>query len=379
MRLYQKILSGILASLLALAQSPCAWGRSRAAKVDVSTAKKHYDSGQNKFRDGDFAGALEDFQIANDIKATPQAERYVGRCLDQLGRLRAATEWYDKFLSHVPAKMAVHGERIRRRDAEIKAMPGRLHIETNPQGASINVDGSPQSAPTPTDVELAPGVHRIKIVGRGRSTAERSVDVAFASTQALSVDLETEPPPGSSRETRVAAVRPAAAELAPTEQSRPSAEGRLASAEERAADEDPAAADGAPAGDAAQSPKGPRIPLRAYLTGGAAVVAAGVGTAFGVAALNDKKEFERNPTTQNADTRSQHALIADIALGVAVASGVATAVLLLKSDRPPAPRDASTKRTSIEAGGVERTKAVTIIPAPMIGPHGGGAGLILQF
>jgi PEGA domain len=398
MRLHQKILPGLVASLVAISQAPCSWAaqprsaqnaqNAPKAKVDLSSAKRHYDSGQSKFREGDYAGALTDFQIANDIKATPEAERYVGRCLDQLGRLRAAVEWYDRFLSHVPARMAIHGERIRRRDAEIKAMPGRLHVESNPPGASISVDGNPQSAATPVDVELAPGVHRVRLVGRGRTAAERSVDVAFASTQTVSVDLGTEPALGSSRDVRAAAVRPAERPASieraspgdgPIDANRGSVADRRASAEDRSVDEDTAADDASPSDETPPPQQGPLIPLRAYLTGGVAVVAAGVGTAFGIAALNDKKEFDSNPTTQNADARSQHALIADIALGAAVASGVATAVLLLENDRSVPPRDGSPKRASVKVGAARETKAVTMVPTPIVGPHGAGAGLLVQF
>ena len=58
----------------------------------------------------------------------------------------------------------------------------------------------------------------------------------------------------------------------------------------------------------------------------------GIGTAFGVMALNDKSNFNTTPTTATADNGENHALIADMAFGVALTLGVTSAVLFLSKD-----------------------------------------------
>ena len=70
----------------------------------------------------------------------------------------------------------------------------------------------------------------------------------------------------------------------------------------------------------------------AFVTGGLAVAAAGVGTVFGIIALSNKSDFDKNPTTQTADDGDTHALIADMAFGVALTFGVTSAVLFLTKD-----------------------------------------------
>src|SRR5690242_6463930 len=40
--------------------------------------KKSYGDGEKKFKAGDYAGALVDFQAADSVKATPHAARYIG-------------------------------------------------------------------------------------------------------------------------------------------------------------------------------------------------------------------------------------------------------------------------------------------------------------
>jgi PEGA domain len=376
------IFAGVLAGVFALSLAPPVGAQSAPPqppqpphKLDLAGAKRHFDDGQGKFKDRDFAGALADFQFANDVKATPQAELYIARCLDALGRLQSATEWYERFLAHVPSKMAVHGEWARKRNAKIKNTPGTLHVESNPPGAAIVVDGNRENASTPADVELAPGRHTILLAEPGRMPAEKSIDIAFASTQTVSADLPVEPSSRSSPGAAIAPPRPVAAATPP-----------LADppAATRAPADTPAAAEEAPAVEDPPAPEEPpvqrpTIPLRVYLTGGAAVIAAGVGTVFGMAALRDKNDFDHQPTPQNADKRNQDALIADVAFGVALASGVATAVLFLTANQGPSSSGSGAPPPTVSVRGAGKTAAITITPTPLVGPHGPGAGFVLRF
>jgi hypothetical protein len=305
-------------------------------KAELAAAKKHYGEGDKKYKAGDFAGALVEFKAANDIKATPQAERYIGMTEDNLGHYAAAAEWYDKFLAHVPDKLATEGEEIKKRDAEIKAMPGKVHIESVPPGANVSIDEKPQSSPAPLDVELPPGAHALRLTEQGRLPAEKTIDVAFASSQSVSVPLEEAPPPPPAPPPPVA-VAPAPLPPPPP-------------------------------------PPEPRSKLPAFITGGLAVAAAGVGTAFGVMALNDKSQFDKTPTTQIADNGDTHSLIADMSFGVAITFGVTSAVLFLTRDEAPAAASQAASETVASA-----RPSVTVTPTPLVGPHSGGAGLVLQF
>jgi hypothetical protein len=110
------------------------------------------------------------------------------------------------------------------------------------------------------------------------------------------------------------------------------------------------------------------------VTGGLAVAAAGVGTVFGVLALNDKKDFDKNPTTHTADNGDTHALIADMAFGVALTFGVTSAVLFLTKDEQPSPPAATAK-----AAKRNNNEGVHLTPMPWVGPRSGGAGFALRF
>ncbi len=170
--------SGLLvATALVLSQAAPARAADQAdkpmSKADIASAKKHYGEGDKKYKAGDLAGAEVEFKAANDIKATPQTERYIGLCEDGQGHFQSAVEWYDRFLAHVPEKMAAQGDEIKKRESDIKALPGKLHLDSNPAGASVTIDDKPQPAPTPTDVQVPPGTHVVKFTATGACPPRR--------------------------------------------------------------------------------------------------------------------------------------------------------------------------------------------------------------
>jgi hypothetical protein len=128
-----------------------------------------------------------------------------------------------------------------------------------------------------------------------------------------------------------------------------------------------------------QSASAPASRLPVYLTAGAAIISAGVGTMFGVMALSDKVTFDRNSTTQNASTRDTHALIADVSFGAALSLAALSAVLFFTSSTQPAESESASTPSSPKVGRSPAHEAITVVPTPFVGPHAGGAGLLLRF
>jgi hypothetical protein len=115
------------------------------------------------------------------------------------------------------------------------------------------------------------------------------------------------------------------------------------------------------------------------VTGAVAIVAAGVGTVFGIVALNESHDFNKpgGATTQKADDGENNALVADMMFGIAITFGVTSAVLFLSNDAP-----ATAKADPHVAKGLPKAKpakAVTITAAPYVTPTGGGAGALVRF
>ncbi|WP_394822335.1 PEGA domain-containing protein [Pendulispora albinea] len=305
----------------------------------AAEAKKNFQAGETKFKAGDFAGALSAFQTSDSLKPTPQGAHYIALSQDKLGQYPEAVAAYERFLSEVPANMKKEGEEATKRVSEIKAMPGKVHVEAAPAAAKITVDGAPTASPAPADLELAPGKHAIHVAADGFVAQDKEVDVTFASKQNVKVELEAAAPPP------VAAPVPAAEPPPP------------------AAPETP--------------PPAPRSKVPAFVTGGVALAAAGVGTVFGIMALSDKSDFDKNPTAAKADDGENHALIADMAIGVAITLGITSAVLFFSADEPAAKAAKAAPNKNVASA--PKPVPVTIRPAPIVTTHGGGAGALIRF
>jgi hypothetical protein len=320
-------------------KAPAAPAAPAAAKP--GDAKGLFASGEKKFKASDYAGALADFQASNEAKESPEAERYIAMAQDNLQHYAEAVAAYEKFIGDNPPKMKDQVEEAKKRVEAIKAMPGKVHVETTPPGASIVIDTSqsPYDKVTPTDVELAPGAHSLLIGAEGYENKTEQVSVTYAGKSDLKVELvKKEPPPPPPP---VVAETPAPAPTPPP------------------------------------PPPEPRSKVPAYVTGAVAIVAAGVGTVFGINALNQSSDFNKNPTTKKADDGENNALVADMMFGIAITFGVTSAVLFLSNDAPTTAQAAEPK-TAAKAE-PKKKRSVTVIPAPYVTPTGGGASALIRF
>jgi hypothetical protein len=319
----------------AAAPAPAA-GAAAAKPADPKALTK---SGDTKLKAGDFAGALADYEAADAAKPTPELAFAIGECHEKLFKLREAVVAYERFLaaSPVPAKLKDKVEPTQKRVAEIKGMSGKVHLESGPANATIVVDGKPSADKTPTDVDLPAGKHTIRVEAEGYESAEREVEVQYAARQDLSIDLEKKAPPPPPP-APVVAEAPKAAPPAPP------------------------------------PPPPPPSKVPAYITGGIAIAALGIGTGFGIAALSKSSDFKTNPTTDTADSGENAALVADMCLGVAITFGVTSAVLFLTKD-PPKQASAGSRKVAQKPV----APRVSIVPTPYITPQGGGAGALVRF
>lgn len=298
--------------------------------VDVKATTKEADA---KFKAGQYAEALALYETADGAKPSPELAFAIGESNDKLLKLREAVVAYERFLAAVPAKLKDKAEPTQRRVAEIKGMPGKVHLDTDPAGGAVLVDGKPFQEKSPTDLDLPPGKHTVRVELEGYEPFERDVEVAYAAKQDLAVTLEKkpEPPPPP----------PAPIAVAPK-----------------------------PAPPPPPPPPPPPSKVPAYVTGGIAIAALGVGTGFGIAALSKSSDFKSSPTTSNADSGENAALVADMCFGIAITFGVTSAVLFLTKDSPKPAGVATTKPAPAR---------VSITPTPYITPQGGGAGALVRF
>lgn len=338
-----RVLAAVLSGLLATsAMAPYAFaqpaasadaGKNMTAKQKKDEARKHYGAGMAKLEAKDYAGALAEFQAANALIPSPQAQEKIALSYDGMNDVANAIAAYEKFIEMAKdkPKLANDAETARKRIEALKQAPVTVKVTSDPGSASVEVDGEAQMGATPLEIKLTPGTHKVKVSAPGYESIEREVEVkAGESMDPMSFTL------AKSEET---AAPPPPPPVAPPPEQPP----------------------------AADTGTGERSNLPAYITLGVAGASAVVGTIFGIKALGDKSDFDDNPTSDKADDAERNALVSDMAFGVAVTLGVTGTVLLLSngSDSAQAAKDARTKKT------MQLT--------PFVGPTGGGAAATWRF
>ena len=66
---------------------------------------------------------------------------------------------------------------------------GTLMLSSDPQGASVTVNGKPQDQVTPVQLNLPPGTYTIAVTKDGK-TESKSVQVRNGTMQVLKMDLK---------------------------------------------------------------------------------------------------------------------------------------------------------------------------------------------
>ncbi len=293
------------------------------SKETQEKARVAFAAAQEAYGQGDYATAYDQFKTAQELIPSPHAEYWMALSLDgQENREADAAAAYETFLSNPSASM-VGDEKVataKARLAELKAkLPATLTVTTDPAGAKVLINGVVQEGTSPLTVKLPAGTHKIEATLDGHD--------------AVAVDLQLEGGAQVEQKLKLVATTPepaAATAPAPTPAPPPAAE------------------------------KAERSMVPAYVTLGIAGAAAVTGTIFGIVALNEKSEYDDDPTTERADDVERNSLIADMAFGVAITLGVTGIVLLTTDDDGDDAKDAARADNSL-------------VVAPYVTPNSGGA------
>lgn len=281
-------------------------------------ARHNYRAGETKFQQGDYAGALGLYEQADAIVPIPLTKYKIAVCHDRLGQVRDAVRWYQIFLDTPGSeRRPSEVQDAKTRLASLPRPMGQVHITLTPPGPpqlTYSIDNGP-AQPSPPSFSLPAGHHRIVVQAQGFNPAVAEVDVSESQPKELSIALSpASGPPGQATVT------------------------------------------GTETQDLPQVRyRGPAALVPGIVLLGVGVVAAGVGTGFGVAALNDKSSFDKKPTSATADRTSRDGLVSDVSFATALALGVTGAVLLITS-----------------LPGAARETASRGFVTPYAGPTGGG-------
>jgi PEGA domain-containing protein len=295
-------------------------GATSAAARDE--ARSEFAAGQVSYGAGDYVAAEAHFTKADSLVPSVQAKYWRGMSVDQQGKTAEALVLFKGVLD-TPGHENLGADKVaqvRQRVAELSQAPADLTITSTPPGASVDVNGMKQPGVTPIALRLAAGRHRVTLEAAGY--APQVVDLTVNPGEKVERNIVLVP--GTAAAPVAAAAAPAATErnLAP-----------------------------------------------AFVTLGIAGASAIVGTVFGIKALDEKSQFDDDPTTAHADSVERNALIADMAFGVALTLGITGIVLLVADD---APGDQALEQAKRPTAGQLRV-------SPYVTPKGAGAGASVTF
>lgn len=291
---------GLLIASTAHAQSPSKETSAQTAKE----AGKAYAKGESLYKAGHYEAAQVQFETAYTLAPNPVVLLSIAKTQEKRGQFQATVQTLQRYLNereNAPDRAAVE-ERIRK----IQARPGTLVLESEPPGARIIVDNRPHTKVTPTELQLTPGSHRIEIQAPGYAPVTRQVQTSFAELKRLSIGLR-----------------------------KSTGQSDQGSAAEGSSDDIEA------------------LTTATWAAVGIAGGSALIGTILGILTLSKQSEFNDNPTEGSADRGENYALAADVAFGVAIASGITALVLYLTLEDA---KEAERKRQA------NSTAGLTIIP-----------------
>lgn len=289
-------------------------------------AREAYALGEQHYASGEYAEAEAAFIRAYAAVSNPVVLIAIAESRARLERGAAAVEVLERYLRVRPN--AADADAVRERIETLRATPGRVQIETTPEGASIVIDGEATGLVTPAEVELPPGVHAVRVELAGYEPVEGSLQIEFATRHQVHQELGAIP---------VEAPEPEVSDI----------------------DEDP---------EPARRRLSPALVTTMSIAGASLVV----GTVLGFKALSLESDFNRMPDAETADRGERYALFADVTFGVTIAA-TATSVVLYLVTRERAPSDGA------EEDPLTPSTEPTVLVAPVLGRGVGGGALTVRF
>jgi hypothetical protein len=167
-------------------------------------AKAFYERARVRFREGDYAKALELLQEAQAASPDPRLFWNMAACEEKLHHYALAMSLVEKYLATGGPLLGPPEKKDARQFLEAAAVfVGNVVLSGAPEGTKVFIDGELiGTAPFAKPIRVDQGQHRIRLVRTGYRDLERSEAVIGGADQHWAIALEPEPP-------RVAVAAPA--------------------------------------------------------------------------------------------------------------------------------------------------------------------------
>ncbi len=184
-------------NLLASSAAPVAFAQGKPKTVREELApdlRKEWDLGLTLFGDGNYRGAIVQFQRVYDTSKNPRVLQNIARSYQELKNYPKAVQLYERVLSEGGKSVSAADQ------ADIKSVIGQLRsaistldVQTNTPGVVVNVDGEDMGVtPLPKPIEVSVASHVVKLSKSGFREQTRNVDVGRGTPASLKVEMVPE-------------------------------------------------------------------------------------------------------------------------------------------------------------------------------------------
>jgi tetratricopeptide (TPR) repeat protein len=315
------IISVAIIAIISFVSASSAFAQSSRSQPSGATKKRAraaYALGQDLYKEGKYEEAEAAFNKAFDAVANPVVLLSIAETQKKLDRAPEAVATFQKYLELRPD--ASNREEVEQKISELKNLPAKVFVDSDPPGAEIIVDGTGTGKVTPAQLEVSAGEHTLGLSMVGKSPIRQFLTVQYGTRHELKLSLQAESPGA----------------LLPVTDSAPATEPQTPEDEK---------------GDS-------HLNVAALVVTGVGVLAIGTGAILGVMALGDKSEFDKNPTKKTADRGERLALFADVAFGVGAAAVITGVVLWITQDTGKGEGPAETDESAIS-----QAPRVQLVPA----------------
>lgn len=160
---------------------------SEASKDPKKQAKAAYKKGKEFYDKGDYQAALESFMTAYNAMPNPFVYISIAQCYDKLDKCQEARDYYLKYTQEKPGAGNIPD--VKDKITELEARKGKVSILSDPEGASITLDGETTDMVTPAEVELQGGDHALALNKDGYIMETRAFTVPICGEVEISVAL----------------------------------------------------------------------------------------------------------------------------------------------------------------------------------------------
>lgn len=155
------------------------------------TARRHFKSGVALFQNGDFTGALAEFEASQRDLPSASSLQNIALCLTRLHRYLPALETLDKLKSDYGSTLSPEDRKaVDGSIRELLQLVGTVTMRVSPPGAIVSINGKPLSAEAARrPIRLSSGEYTFKAEAQFHAPVERTETIAGGDDRTIELVL----------------------------------------------------------------------------------------------------------------------------------------------------------------------------------------------